>query len=162
MSVSFLILSFSYILWHSEAIKEPKQNGLSTRRKKMKKKIILIHSFCTISYCFLMLLLEDIYFSSLHLFSLKLKVAKEGYSTNGIKKNTASLQKVKIICLVSLKIWKTAIILSTRSLCRVVCSWWKKNGSSRDLSERSKIQFWNLSGNAVHFMQPNTKQFIHL
>lgn len=55
-----------------------------------------------------------------------------------------------------LKIRKTAIILSTNSLGR------GKNSSTRDLSKRSKIQFWNLSGSAVHFMQQNTKQFIHL
>lgn len=60
-----------------------------------------------------------------------------------------------------LKIRKLIITLSPNYAWSLPLSIEKEN-PRRDLSWRSKILFWNSSGSAVCFIQPNTKQPSHL
>lgn len=120
MTVSFLILHFSYILWHRKAIKEPKQMVHLQGEKSVQWKIISIRFVLPYNKQLFFHVTFSRYFFFSPLFFTYTQSDWGKVQCQWNKKNIASLWKVKMICSMRLKIWKMAIVLSTSSLGRVV------------------------------------------
>ena len=100
--------------------KRTKANGPSTRRKKCTMK----NNFHSFFLSYNQQLFFHVTFSRYFFFSPLVLIYTQsdwGKIQCQWNKNVATLRKVKMICLVRLKIWKMVIILSTNSLGRVVC-----------------------------------------